>query len=46
MDPRNRNTEGAKTKIIDVLKDPLAKEIITEEEYATMNPEDKDAAKF
>ena len=46
MDPRNRNTEGAKTKITDVLKDALAKEIITEEKYATMNPEDKDAAKF
>ena len=38
--------EGAKTKIIETLKDALEKEIITKEEYSAMNPEDKNAAKF
>ena len=35
--------EGAKTKIIEVLKDALDKEVITEDEYSAMNPEEKDA---
>ena len=38
--------EEAKTKIISVLKEALENNIITKEEYAEMNPEDKNPAKL
>ena len=38
--------EEAKTKIISVLKEALENNIITKEEYAEMNPEDRNPAKF